>query len=142
MAVLAIPVALLWKVQIKPRQKLGLGFFLCLSISMIIVAAIRMSGIHYHDTYDNTWIFMWQQVEACVAVMMISLTAFRSVFVANASKVRKRKTVSPWLSYTPKALKRHRKLGSEEDQDLVNLTIPSATLTGIRTVIRGNSMSA
>ena len=137
MAVLTIPVALLWKVQIKPRQKHGLGFFLCLSVSMIIVAAI-----HYHDTFDNTWIFLWQQVEACVAVMMISLTAFRSVFVANTSKVRDRKKVSPWLSYTPKALKRDRKLGSEGDQDLVNLTIPSATLTGMRTVIRGSSMSA
>ena len=108
---------------------------------MIVVAAIRMSGIHYHGTFDNTWIFLWQQVETCVAIMMISLTAFRSLFVANASKARENKKISPWLSSTPKVFRRHKKLSSEENPDLVNLTIPSATLTGMRTVIRGGPMT-
>ena len=138
--VITIPVALLWEVQLKPRQKLGLGFFLCLSISMIIVAAIRMSGIIYHGTFDNSWIFLWQQIETCIAVMMISLTAFHSVFVANSSKVREKKKISPWLSYTPKAIKKHRKLNSGNKAELYNLTIPSATLTGMGTVIRGGPM--
>ncbi|KAI9879876.1 MAG: hypothetical protein M1830_006728 [Pleopsidium flavum] len=68
---------------------------------------------------------------------MISLTAFRSVFVANVSKRREKKRVSPWLASTPKVFRSHRKRASE-DQELADLTIPSATLTGLRTLIRGD----
>lgn len=135
--VLIIPVSLLWRVQIKPRQKLGLGVFLCLSVCMIIVAIIRIGGLHYHGAFDNTWIFLWQQVESCVAVAMVSLTAFRSVFVANASRRLGKKEVSPWLPYTPKVFRSHRKHASDE-QALDELTIPSATMTGMRTFIGGD----
>lgn len=37
----------------------------------------------------------------------------------------------------PRVLRKHRELGSE-DRDLADLTIPSATLTGMRTFIGGN----
>lgn len=120
----------------KPRQKFGLGVFLCLNVCMIIVAIIRISGLHYHGTFDNTWIFLWQQVESCVAVTMISLTAFRLVFVANASRRRLKKEVSPWLPSTPNVFRSHKRHASD-DQVLDELTIPSATLTGMRTFIRG-----
>lgn len=107
--VLIIPVSLLWRVQIKSRQKLGLGVFLCLGVCMIIVAIIRNFELHYRGSFDNTWIFLWQQVETCVAVMMTLLTAFRTVFVANATK-RQEKKVSLWLPLTPKVFEAIRSL--------------------------------
>ena len=137
--VLLIPVSLLWRVQMKSRQKLGLGVFLCLSIFMCITAAIRVSGMRYQRAFDNSWMFLWLQVEVCVAVTMISLTAFRPVFVAHASKPRAKNQASPWLASTARNLRRHKKLCSE-GPELANLTIPSATLTGMRTAIRGDQM--
>lgn len=121
----------------KTRQKLGLGASLCLSIFMCITAAIRVSRYRYQRAFDVSWIFLWQQVEACVAVTMISLTAFRSVFVTHASKPRAKNQASPWQASTARILRRHKKLCSE-GQELANLTIPSATLTGMRTAIRGD----
>ena len=131
--VLVIPVWLLWRVQIKFGQKLGLATFLCLSICMIIIAIVRVSGIHYRGRFDNTWIFMWQQVEACIAVTMLSLTAFRSVFVAAKPSLNN-KRASPWMPSTGRLLGRHKKSGTANEQCLDDLTIPSATLTGLSRV--------
>ena len=131
--VLVIPVWLLWRVQIKFGQKLGLATFLCLSICMIIIAIIRVSGLRYHGKFDNSWIFMWQQLEACIAVTMLSLTAFRSVFVAAKPSLNN-KRASPWVPSTGRLLGRHKKSGTANEQCLDDLTIPSATLTGLSRV--------
>ena len=133
--VLMIPVCLLWRVQIKVRQKFGLAAFLCLSICMIIMAIVRVSGIHYRGKFDNAWIFMWQQVEACIAVTMLSLTAFRSVFVASKPSLNNKKA-SPWVPSTGRLLGKHRKSRTADQQCLDDLTIPSATLTGLSRVLQ------
>lgn len=132
-----IPVSLLWRVQIKPRQKLGLATFLCLSICMIIVAIIRVSGLHYRGKFDNTWIFLWQQVESCVAVTMLSLTAFRSVFVAGKSSGNKARG---WVPSTGRLLGRHKR-SAYDNQRLDDLAIPSATLTGFSRVLNRTKMT-
>jgi len=125
--VLAIPVWLLWRVRIKLSQKCGLAAFLCLNICMIIMAIVRVSGLHYHGAFDNAWIFMWQQVEACVAVTMLSLTSFRSLFVAPSRSADKAR---PWVPSTRRLLGK-RKAAGASDRRLQDLTIPSATLTGL-----------
>lgn len=112
----------------RARQKLGLAVFLCLSVCMIIMAIIRVSGLHYHGKFDNTWIFMWQQVEACIAVTMLSLTAFRSVFVSGKPGVQNKKA-SPWVPSTRRFFGNYRKSKASGQQRLDDLTIPSATLT-------------
>ena len=115
----------------KTRQNLGLATFLCLSICMIIVAIIRVSGLHYRGTFDNTWIFLLQQVESCVAVTMLSLTAFRSVFVAGRSSGNKARG---WVPSTRRLLGRHKR-SAFDAQRLDDLTIPSATLTGMSKIL-------
>ena len=125
--VLMIPISLLWRVQMKTRQKLGWATFLCLSICMIVVAIIRVSGLYYHGTIDNTWIFLWQQVESCVAVTMLSLTAFRSVFIAGRSGGN---NAREWVPSTRRLLDRHKRFAPDA-QRLDGLTVPSATLTGM-----------
>ncbi|MCJ1362616.1 hypothetical protein MMC16_001721 [Acarospora aff. strigata] len=140
--ILIIPVLLLWRVQIKPHQKLGLGAFLCLSVVMVIVAITRASGLFYHGVFDNSWIFLWQQVESCAAVTMISLTAFRSVFVGRGwLKPHRKRQVTPWQASVSWVLRRQKRHASN-DQDLADVTIPSATLTGMRTFIHGNQSGA
>ena len=64
-------------------QKIGIGVFLCLSVCMIMIAGIRLSRIYPGGTTINSWQFLWLEIEACIAVFMVSLTAFRSVFVGH-----------------------------------------------------------
>jgi hypothetical protein len=100
---------------------------------MVIVAIIRVSGIHYHGKFDNTWIFMWQQVEACIAVTMLSLTAFQSVFVAAKPSLNNHKA-NPWVPSTRRLLARYRKSAASDKKCLDEVVVPSATLTGLSQV--------
>ena len=57
---------------------------------MIIVAIIKASGIRTSvDSFNLVWELFWQQVEACAAVLMVSFTAFRSIFLSNKQKIDK-----------------------------------------------------
>ena len=127
----------LWHVRIRACQKLGVGVFLSLSIVMIIIAFIRsLCSIFFYHSYS--WYLFWLQVEGSVAVIMVSLTAFRSVFASQESKDRKRKT-RPWYSSTVARLRRHK--ASSPRYNLEELpAIPSATISGMRTFIRGSRL--
>ena len=62
---------------------------------MIILAIIKASGLKTSaDSFALVWEIFWQQVEASVAVLMVSFTAFRSVFVSNASGVKRKRSYS------------------------------------------------
>ena len=79
------------------------------------------------------------QVEGSIAVSMVSVTAFRSVFVSEVSKASRKKAI-PWYSSTVAKLRRRNK-ELEEEHKLEGLpAIPSATLSGMRTFIRGSQL--
>lgn len=118
------------------RQKFGLGVFLCLSIVMMAVAIVRISGFVYHGGIDNVWVYIWQHIEACVAVIMISLTAFRSIFLAKTSRPPQRKLKSWKETFS------RRKKDSSADEAQVNLTIPKPTMTGLRSFIWRERLSS
>ena len=130
--VLIIPPWLLWKVQISLRQKIGIGSFLCLSLIMIIIAIIRISRVHASDF--EIWAPFWQQLEACVAVLMLSLTALRTLYVpAKKSQERqKNKTSHSHRKYLWPSSKQL------QDKSYIQLGMPRDTLTGVRAVIPTN----
>ena len=97
---------------------------------MVIIACIRSLGIRQGSSTITIWHVFWLEVEACVAVCMVSITAFRSAFATEASNVK----IRPWYSSAVAKLRRR----TQQDRDLEFLpTIPSATLSGMRTIIRG-----
>ena len=60
---------------------------------MIILAIIKASGLKTSvGSFALVWEVFWQQIEASVAVLMVSLTAFRSVFVSNSAGVRRQRS--------------------------------------------------
>lgn len=110
---------------------------------MIITAIVKISGLFASSsTYriaDMTWEIFWQFTEACIAVIMVSLTAFRSLFVAHGSGARR----SPQkLSLRKRVLnsrivrEKKRAAGSDSEETEGLPEIPCATLTGMRTFIR------
>lgn len=90
--VIAIPLRIISQVRIKMTQKLALSFSLCLSVMMIIVTIIRASGLKAKAagpgtaTVDVLWEAYWQLAESWIAVTMVCVTAFRSLFVQTTKK--------------------------------------------------------
>ncbi|KAF4636427.1 hypothetical protein G7Y89_g1661 [Cudoniella acicularis] len=85
--VLSIPLAILWTVKVNLRRKMAIGAILCLSVFMIIIAIARVTAAALPSGLSDTvWLFFWQTMEAAVAVIMVSLTGLRSLFVQDASQ--------------------------------------------------------
>ena len=78
----SIPILLLYQVNLKVHQKIGLASFLCLSLVMIVIAIVRVSTTKW--TMYLIWASSWAQVEACLAIIMLSTTAFRQLFVGHS----------------------------------------------------------
>lgn len=137
--VVSIPIILLWRVRMNLRQKIGLGILLCLSIVMAIIAVARMSGINLTSgVVDIVWLAFWQQQECSIAVIMISITAFRSLFVVGTSN-----RPSPKDFSRPRYRNRlyQKFAGSDKDTGFGLPQIPGATLTGMRSMIRDGGQS-
>ena len=140
--VLVIPIHLLWQIKINFGQKLVLGATLCLSILMIIIALIRITVLRIgHLGLDIVWGIFWIQMEACTALIIVSVSAFRSFFVARGSRARAvQNRQRCWYMDKKDRLKsawgrRQIRAESEELDELPH--IPRATLTGMRTFING-----
>lgn len=123
----------------KRRQKTFLGAFLCLSVCMIIIASIRLSGSDMNNTYAVVWGLFWNQTEAAIAIIMVSTTAFRSLLGLKAQKAQKKKVVERyWIARRPHPPGRHFKKATEDESEYEQLSpILGATLTGMRTFTDG-----
>ncbi|KAL8857920.1 MAG: hypothetical protein Q9178_005539 [Gyalolechia marmorata] len=127
--VITIPVALLWRVRISFRRKILLLFILSLSIFTMIVCIVRVAGVQLSDgSVDSAWATFWLHIEAAVAVVIISITSYRSLFVKDKPTDRKG---SRYHSNKQRLWNRRRR----EEKGVEMPTMPGPTLTGMRTVI-------
>lgn len=159
-AVIAIPVNIIWKVRVSLKQRVALALSLCLSFVMIIVTVVRVSGIVITSaqSIDVLWEIYWQYIEAAVAVVMASLTAFRSLFIIRGSGggehhpdarsysgltlLRKIFSIRTWRRSSKEQgmqVLSNEELPEHCDSSLPE--IPGALMTGIRTFIRGAGIS-
>ena len=153
-AVLYIPFQLIWKVQIKLSQKLTLACSLCLTTIVIIFTVTRASGLEWQDKLDVLWEVYFQIVAAEVGLILVSMTAFRALFVSRAARNQHspQKGPSVWVKsrYFLRNLIDPRRWISKYSNDIsggqkVDNTkggfngelpsIPGATMTGINTFI-------
>lgn len=106
---------------------------------MIMVAIVRVSGLRIQKSnIDVQWDVFWIDVEANVAVIMVSITAFRSLLGIKALKAREKRERS-WFSYRRKLLARKFKKVPKDESEIEHLPpIPRATLTGVRTFINSD----
>lgn len=63
--------------------KIGIGCFVCLSVFMSACAITRAAGTYYHGSLDYPWQNFWLHIEACIAVLMGSVTAYRSTLIGS-----------------------------------------------------------
>ena len=97
-------------------------------------------------TVDVQWNVFWQLVEASVAVTVVSLTAFRSLYNMKTlqQEQKNKKSHEPWsYSYRKRLFSRRKVRKVDEFGDTIQdehyslPSIPGATLTGMRTIIGG-----
>ena len=133
-AVIVIPVYLMSTVKIKTRQKLGIGFFLCLSSLMVVIEVVRISGVYTHDF--QIWADFWIQIEGCTAVLTVSLAAFRTLFISDHSSGGKEKENTGWSPSFQRLLKPRKGQTVEgHDEAKVLITFPHGTMTSMRNFI-------
>lgn len=149
--IVAIPIIILRHSFLRLSTKIGLCIFLGLSIFMAICAIIRIAGFRYRGVEDDTWAFFWQHIEAAVAIMMASITAFRTLFVRQTSDA-KNTPESPAGSAFRRVFRRFQLLArAQPDEKQTSSTetdsgsllkmpkLPSPVFTGIRSFIRKNN---
>lgn len=131
--VISIPVLLLWNVRISIRRKFALAGILCLSVCTMIISIIKVAGGETSNGgVDSSWVLFWYDTEAAVAIVVVSFTAFRALFVAHqAAKYR-----TPAEKASTSRNVWSGKAKSSRSKELP--AIPSPVLRGVRTHIRGN----
>lgn len=120
---------------------------------MATIAIIRVSGFSigsasHTQIYDLTWQLYWQYMEGCVACIMASVAAFRSLFIASSSREAEKKERGPSYSIRLRLIQKAKRSRSKNpweamsgDEDQLP-AIPSATLSGVKTFIRRYNRSA
>ena len=134
--VVIIPIWVLWTIQMRTRQKLGLGIFLCSNVLLIIVSCLTVSGLRYHGIVDVPWSVLGLQLQTSGAVLVFSFISFRSLFTTENPKFKAR-DIKKWYSSPILSLRKtgNDALFSGDQRHLPR--IPAATLTSLRTFIRG-----
>ncbi|KAI2615581.1 hypothetical protein GGR54DRAFT_257350 [Hypoxylon sp. NC1633] len=147
--VVSIPIIVLWGSLLSRSTKFGLAVFLCLSIFMAICTIVRIAGFHYKGVEDNFWEFFWQHIEGTVAVMMASITAFRTLFVKQTNDSEATTPRSPVESLLRRLFRHFQSLARAQPEEKPTSSpgnstfkfpnIPSPIFTGVRTFIRRNN---
>lgn len=139
--VVSIPIFILHRSRIQLRQKLAVGTFLCLSIVMVAISITRSAKIQGPPGVpeDVTWMLFWVYSESAIAILMVSLTAFRTVFnLKKEEESRKERLKKPptYRQYENYERKQEKDVEAATMQGLPE--IPSATLQGVDAFIRWN----
>ncbi|KAL4883815.1 hypothetical protein BJY04DRAFT_216152 [Aspergillus karnatakaensis] len=86
-AIISLPITLLWNARITLRRKLILMSILSLAVVIIMVAIIRVAVVASKDgNSDITWLWMWSFIEGAVANIIVCLASFRQLFVKQNQK--------------------------------------------------------
>ncbi|KAK7960607.1 hypothetical protein PG996_011251 [Apiospora saccharicola] len=142
----------LHRAKIRTKQKISLGVFLCLNLFMVCLAIVRASKINGAVGLDIPWEFFWQFMEAANAVLMGSLTVFRTLLSSRAGASDEHRQVEaaagarPWPHARPayyvfSSVGRRKRRPSDDLEATHNglPAVPGATMTGLRTFIRRNN---
>ncbi|MCJ1290232.1 hypothetical protein MMC34_001768 [Xylographa carneopallida] len=106
--VISIPIILLHNSRsLYLRQKLILGFMLCLSIFLIIISVFRFISTQpgISGVWAYVWYLYWGNIQASIAIILVSATVFRSLFVSENSGNRRAPRMNNQLkSWSPDGL--------------------------------------
>lgn len=110
---------------------------------MVVVALTCISAYRWRGVIDLTWEIFWQYIEGCIALIMASVTTFRTAFITVSSKRNEKKHQGPLYSMRQRLIAKLSRSRSDKLEKWVNEeglpTAPGATLTVMRTFIHRNN---
>jgi len=135
--ILILPITIVWKIRIRPAQKLILLLCLSLTIFMIIITVVRVSGVVHKGIFDIIWQMYWLLLGGEVGIFMAAAVAFRTFFVARSQS---RDATPPehrrfFKSATRRQFQNWDGISLDSEDKNILPSIPSAQLTGIRNFI-------
>lgn len=131
--VICIPIRLLQQAKFKIREKVNVGIVLCLSIVIIAISMVRAISFAVHGTIDQVWDEFWIQLEASISIIVVCMTAFRTLFVTSISSTRNNNSPR-----TGRNGKQYRTPWSQRSSNSLPDIETGAILMGMRTAIRDN----
>jgi len=134
---ICIPVRLLQQTRFKIREKVNIGIVLCLSIVIIVISLVRAISFGVIGTLDQVWDEFWVQMESSISIIVVCMTAFRTLFVTSQSNQRNNNSPR-----TGRNWKQYRSPWSREESGYLPDIEPGAMMTGMRTVIRENGKTS
>ncbi|PHH79135.1 hypothetical protein CDD82_2574 [Ophiocordyceps australis] len=87
-AIVSIPIIVIRKSQMSLATKIGYCVFLCLSLFMLACSITRAAGTYYQNALDAPWHTFWLHAEACIGVLMASITVYRSLLTGSHTSPR------------------------------------------------------
>lgn len=86
--IMAIPIGLLWTVQMSLRKKLALMGIFSLAVITTIFAIVRITSVSKTTHHvDASWLYMWNSIEVSVAIIVACLASFRSLFTDRKTRI-------------------------------------------------------
>ncbi|KAL5390447.1 hypothetical protein PMIN02_006982 [Paraphaeosphaeria minitans] len=122
LTIVIIPIFILRRSAMRGTVKLGVGVFLMLSVVMLVCSIVRAAGVYYQGIIDCRWQSYWCHVEACIAVIMGSLTVYRSTLVgSNEVPSKMQSYLYKWFGIT-----------TDQNQDDVSVLMQNAAKKGVQ----------
>ncbi|OXV07986.1 hypothetical protein Egran_04250 [Elaphomyces granulatus] len=150
--VISIPIVILRQSRMRSLTKIGLGCFLCLSAFMLSCSIIRAAATYYNGVLDYPWQVFWVHAEGSIGVTMGSITVYRSTLIgsnevsnslrAYIAKITRSFRGNKGSSRSTDDSSSPEKLEKESQVQTSRFKlprIPSATLSGVRTLFGGTT---
>ncbi|OJD29140.1 cfem domain-containing protein, partial [Diplodia corticola] len=89
---MALPIRLIWNLQMPRAEKLAVGALFCSGLACIAMAVLRVVQIGVKAGNDSTpsssWLALWAEVEAAIAVFIGCCPAFAAFYRTSKSESR------------------------------------------------------
>ena len=124
----------------RTTQKAAVGVFMCLSLIMVVIAICQVTNMGGHVEINFPNEIFWQFLEAEVAVLMTSLTAYRTFFVLCRNRQRYQERMRrPSHSFPRFKPKKQNSDFTTNDVESRLPRIPPPTMTSLKTFIGGHN---
>ncbi|KNG90106.1 hypothetical protein ANOM_002096 [Aspergillus nomiae NRRL 13137] len=110
--ILAIPVAVIWKVRVDWTQKLALAGSLCIDVVQVGLSIARAAGLEHDGRADGIFEMYTLFISAALGVFLAAATAFRPFIMAK----KRSKAYTPPYSRWPNSISNKRKAGSDRSR--------------------------
>ncbi|KAK4160310.1 hypothetical protein QBC43DRAFT_220076 [Cladorrhinum sp. PSN259] len=148
--IMIIPVIMVWNTRLRLAKKMAfIGLFSLTIITMVaaIVRAVDNLAFRWNSgAQDVTYVFLWSSIEASLAVMVASFSAFPQLFAASAKKASK--TYKPTETFLERMRRARTRNANAQDNHINDLdtmvsqvdnfnyvAVPGSTKTASNTLI-------